>query len=109
MACYRCSGDDGVYWVCDPMDDEPGSEICDNGGSVVAERPGWDYKWTQTVPAGTLKVWCRRGCDAKLAKSRPEGPPDWLDAGKIDLDAGDYELSCRISKHGECEVKVERA
>lgn len=102
MACYKCNG----YWVCDATQENATVDICEQ----VRNGP-WHYVGTQTIPAGTSNVWCRPGCDAKIAKEEPDGPPPWHYAGDIpNLAAGDYKLWCQSGSAGEkCAVKVEPA
>lgn len=95
MGCTKCDG----YWVCEPGEDP----LCE---AVEDSTPPWTPAGTQTVPAGMQGVWCRPGCDAVIADTKPS---PWQNAGEIEFEAATYELFCQTSGGGnKCLVKVEK-
>lgn len=102
MPCDKCNG----YWICDPSSNDP----CAGGGGFETVGPDWKEVGTQDIEtAGTYHIWSRPGFRATIAKDQPAGPPEWNDAGEMQLEQGTYKLWSRPQPGGGglFQVKVE--
>lgn len=104
MPCDKCNG----YWICDPNSADP----CMEGGGFESFTPDqWKDVGTQDVsPAGRYHIWSRPGFEATISNTQPGGPPEWSDAGEIDLEEATYRLWARPEPGGGSffQVKVEK-